>query len=49
MWLYQCLEVGWGSSIDCLVWQYDHLESDASYYREPVEAMLKEGYIGEFW
>ena len=26
-----------GSSIDCLVCQYHHLESDASYYREPVE------------
>ena len=37
MWLDQLLEVGMGSSIDCLVCQYHPLESDASYYREPVE------------
>ena len=34
---YQCLEVGRGSSIDRLVCQHHHLESDASYNREPVE------------
>ena len=37
MWFDQGLEVGRGSSIDCLVCQHHHLESDAGYYREPVE------------
>jgi hypothetical protein len=31
------LEVGRGSSIDCLVCQYHRFKFDASYYREPVE------------
>ena len=45
--LYQCLEVGRGSSIGCLVCQYHHLESDANYYREPVEAQEEGGHMGE--
>ena len=48
MWLDQRLEVDWGSSIDRLVCQYHHLESDASYYREPMEVSKEGGHMGEF-
>ena len=40
----QRLEVGRGSSIDPLVGLYNPLESDASYYREPVEVPEKGGH-----
>ena len=48
MWFYQHLEIGGGSSIDCLVGQFNHLESDMSYYREPVEVPEEGGHMGEF-
>jgi hypothetical protein len=38
-----------GSSIDSLVSQGHHLESDASYYREPVEVPEEGGHMREFW
>ena len=41
VWFDQSLEVGRGSSIDHLVCQYHRLESDAGYYREPVEAFVE--------
>ena len=47
MWFDQRLEGGKGSSIDLLVFQYHHLESDARYYREPVEVPEEGGRIGE--
>ena len=46
MWFEQCLEVGEGSSIDRLVGQIHHLESDTSDYREPVEGPEEEGHTG---
>ena len=47
VWLDQNLEVGRGSSIDCLVCQYHRLKFDASYYREPVEVPEEGGHVGE--
>ena len=41
MWSDHRFEIGRGSSIDRLVGQYKHLESDASYYREPMEVTEK--------
>ena len=40
----QCLEVDRSDSIDRLVCQYHHLESNASDYREPVEVPEEGGH-----
>ena len=47
MWFDHRLEVGRGSSIARLVCQYHHFESDASYYREPMEVPEERGHMGE--
>ena len=44
----QRLDVGRGRSIGRLVGQYYHLDSDTSYYREPMEVMEKGGHMREF-
>ena len=48
VWFDQRLEVGRGSSIDRLVCQYHHLESDAGCYREPVEVPEEGCHMGDF-
>ena len=48
MWFDQSLEVGRGSSINRLVCQYHRFESDAGYYREPVEVVEEGSHMEEF-
>ena len=46
VWFDQLLEEGSGSSIDHHVFQYHHLESDASYDRELLEVPEEGGRMG---